>query len=335
MLELYWPWLLLLLPLPFASYFLLPKVERKQGALKLPTFHLLADGTAEKQEAHPMARRWLAIVAWSLLVLAAARPQWLGEPVAVPAKGRDLMLAVDLSGSMEIKDMRVGGRTVDRLTLVKHVVGEFIGRRQGDRVGLILFADNAYQQAPLTFDTATVQTLLEETVIGLVGQATAIGEAIGLATKRLLADQQEQKVLVLLTDGENTAGEVAPLDAARVAAEQGVKIYTVGVGADVMVKRTFMGQRKVNPSRDLDEVTLTKIAALTGGTYFRARDAADLEQIYTEIESLEPVDQSRPMMRPRTEIYVWPLALAFVLSFIGLAWNQFAKALFDKKGRQA
>ncbi|TAA43792.1 MULTISPECIES: vWA domain-containing protein [Corallincola] len=328
MLEFQWLWLLLALPLPLLSYFFLPQVETKAGALRLPTFALLSQHSLTANSGgRPVQIKWLAIIAWVLLVIAASRPQWLGDPVEVPAKGRDLMLAVDLSGSMEIEDMQVRGRAVDRLTLVKHVVGEFIERRNGDRVGLILFADNAYQQAPLTFDTGTVKQLLADTVIGLVGQSTAIGEAIGLATKRLLADEQPQKILILLTDGQNTAGEVSPLDAAKVAAEQGVKVYTIGVGADEMIKRTFMGTRKVNPSADLDEVTLTKIAALTGGRYFRARDAEDLAQIYQEIEQLEPVDQDRPMLRPTTEIYFWPLGLAFLLITAAFFWSMFANRL--------
>ena len=244
------------------------------------------------------------------------RPQWLGEPIEQAVSGRDLMLAVDLSGSMEEQDFMVEKKRVDRLTATKYVAGQFIQRRIGDRLGLILFGTQAYLQTPLTFDRATVTTLLNESAIGLAGESTAIGDAIGLAVKRLRKQQANSRVLVLLTDGANTAGEVTPLKAAELAADNNLKIYTIGIGADEMIVRSFFGSRKVNPSRDLDEKTLIAIAEKTGGRYFRARNTKELNQIYQLLDELEPVEKEKQYFRPKTELYHWPLAIAFILAGI-------------------
>jgi len=247
---------------------------------------------------------------------------WIGEPQSIPQKGREMMLSVDLSGSMQIEDMQINNRMVDRLSLVKTVVADFIQQRKGDRVGLIFFADNAYLQAPLTFDLKTVSGYMEQAVLGLVGEQTAIGEGIGLALKRFDAADNPQKVLILLTDGQNNAGEVKPLEAAKFAKEQGVKIYTIGIGADSYYKRTLFGNQKVDPSRDLDEKTLKAIAAQTGGQYFRARDAESLMNIYAELDKLEPVEQAQQQFRPQTDLFHWPLAIALLLSIFACYLRQ-------------
>ncbi len=257
---------------------------------------------------------WTAIAAWTLLVVASARPQWLGDPIQMPVSGRDLMLAVDLSGSMEEKDFRLNGRWVDRLTATKAVAADFIERRDGDRIGLILFGERAYLQAPLTFDRETVRTLLFESAIGLAGKSTAIGDGIGLAIKRLRKRDAGNRVLILLTDGANTAGEIDPLSAAELAAREGLKIYTIGIGADEMIVRDFFGTRRINPSADLDESTLTSIAEKTGGRYFRARDTAELEDIYRLLDKLEPIEQDAQSFRPRKALFHWPLSLALTLT---------------------
>jgi len=267
-----WPWLLLLAPLPWLLRYLLPASPSSDvQALRVPWF-----GAVAGKQAGWMRRPWLALAAaliWLLLVLAAARPQWIGEIESVPVTGRDLLLAVDISGSMDTQDMILNKTAVNRLKVVKKVAGEFIQRRHGDRVGLILFGSRAYLQTPLTFDTETTATLLNESEIGLAGRETAIGDAIGLAVKRLRDDAAADRVLVLLTDGANTSGEVQPLQAAEFAARDGLTVYTVGVGADEMMVQDFFGSRVVNPSADLDEDTLRTIAERTGGRYFRARDA--------------------------------------------------------------
>jgi len=261
----------------------------------------------------------LAALVWLLLIAAAVRPQWVGEIDTLPVTGRDLLLAVDISGSMDTQDMVLENRVVNRLVAVKQVAGEFIQRRRGDRVGLILFGSRAYLQTPLTFDTETTATLLGEAEIGLAGRETAIGDAIGLAVKRLREDSASDRVLILLTDGANTSGEVQPLQAAEFAAREGLTIYTVGVGADEMMVRDFFGSRVVNPSADLDEETLQTIAERTGGRYFRARDAAGLAEIYRLLDELEPVESDVEAIRPVDELFYWPLGLAYLLAGIAAA----------------
>jgi Ca-activated chloride channel family protein len=267
---------------------------------------------------------WFGIIIWLALLVAAARPQWIGEPVGLPTSGRDLMLAVDISGSMKIPDFSVNGREVTRLEVVKTAAGEFIGRRIGDRVGLIVFGSQAYLQTPLTFDRDTVKSMLSETEIGLAGKETAIGDAIGLAVKRLKEQPSGSRVLVLLTDGANTAGEVSPVQAAALAKEQGIRIYTIGVGADRMEVPSFFGTQTVNPSRDLDEDILRQLAHNTGGLYLRAKDTAGLTRVYEELDRLEPATTDTELFRPIAELFIWPLGLALGLScvlVVSFVWN--------------
>jgi len=310
-----WPWLLLLAPLPWLLRLLLPASPSGDlQALRVPWFSAVAGGKSGW-----LRRPWLAMAAslvWLLLVLAAARPQWVGEIENLPVTGRDLLLAVDISGSMDTQDMVLNNTAVNRLKVVKKVAGEFIQRRHGDRVGLILFGSRAYLQTPLTFDTQTTATLLDESEIGLAGRETAIGDAIGLAVKRLREDAAADRVLVLLTDGANTSGEVQPLQAAGFAARDGLTVYTVGVGADEMMVQDFFGSRVVNPSADLDEDTLKAIAEQTGGRYFRARDAKSLEKIYEILDELEPVESDVETIRPIDELFYWPMGLAYVLALM-------------------
>ncbi|ASF47399.1 vWA domain-containing protein [Methylovulum psychrotolerans] len=314
MIHLEWPWLLLALPVPLAVYWLLPSHRvLEQAALKVPFLEDFDDGhtLVISQKKWPL---WLAAVAWGLLVLACARPQWLGEPIEQAVSGRDLMLAVDLSGSMEAQDFILNKEPVDRLTAAKSVANDFINRRVGDRIGLILFGSQAYLQTPLTFDRKTVMTLLDEAQLGLAGDNTAIGDAIGLAVKRLGQQPENSRVLVLMTDGANTAGEVSPLKAAQLAESKHLKIYTIGIGADEMLVRSWFGSRKVNPSTDLDEGTLVKIAESTGGRYFRARNTDELNNIYRLLDDLEPVEKDKQYYRPHSELFYWPLGFALALA---------------------
>lgn len=317
MIEFAWPWAFAALPLPWLvrRWWSVSDAGSRVAALRAPFLDELAQLPSAREGYAPRQgwTLWLALGAWLLLVIAAARPQWLGEPIEQSVSGRDLMLAVDLSGSMEIRDFMLEGRQVDRLTATQAVAGQFIERRAGDRVGLILFGDRAYLQAPFTFDRKTVRTLLDEAAIGLAGEKTAIGDAIGLAVKRLRDNPADQRVLILLSDGANTAGEVSPLQAAELAAREGLKIYTIGVGADEMVVRDFFGTRRVNPSEDLDEKTMTALAEKTGGRYFRARNAGELAEIYVLLDKLEPVERDKRYYRPRDELYVWPLGLALMV----------------------
>lgn len=316
MYSVYWPWVFVLLPLPWLVK-MLPRV--KQASITTIEAPFLNDLFTAKSGEFQHRASWFNWLPWLLLLLAASRPQWVGEPVALPVEGRDLMLAIDISGSMEQKDMQINGQAVDRLTAVKKVAGEFIERRVGDRIGLILFGENAYLQAPLTFDRQTVKTLLYEAAIGLAGKSTAIGDSIGLAVKKARETEQGNRVLIVLTDGQNTAGAIEPLKAAELARAEKLKIYTIGVGADELVVNSFFGgQRRINPSSDLDEASLRRIAAITEGKYFRARDTQELEQIYNILDELEPLAEEEQFYRPTDELYFWPLMGALVALFLTL-----------------
>jgi len=318
MIHFVWPWLLIILPLPLLLRWLLPPVDQgEEAALRTP--FMLGVQLPTQTSKQITTNRWrltLAASIWLLLVFSAMRPQWLGDAVELPLTGRDLMLAVDLSGSMQEEDFVLNGETVDRLTATKKVAGSFIHKRAGDRLGLILFGERAYLQTPLTFDRDTVATLLLESAIGLAGKKTAIGDAIGLAVKRLKDNPAESRVLILLTDGANTAGVVDPVKAAELAAQKRLTIYTIGIGADEMIVRGLFGNRRVNPSRDLDEAALKQIAQQTGGRYFRARDTKQLEQVYSVIDQLEPVEQEQQLFRPRRALYYWPLGIALFLALL-------------------
>jgi len=314
--EFVWPWVFASLPLPLLIAWLLPRApEHASAALRMPFYAALQKAVGDSHSGRSRLRLLLAALAWLLLVLAAARPQFLGEPVQLPISGRDLLLAVDISGSMEIEDMVLGRQITTRLRAVKAVAGEFIERRAGDRLGLILFGDQAYLQTPLTFDSSTVRTQLNESAVGLAGKRTAIGDAIGLAVKRLRSQPQENRVLILLTDGTNNAGSVEPLRAADIAAAEGVRIYTIGVGADErIVQGLFGSQRVVNT--ELDEQSLITIARKTGGRYFRARDIEGLQKIYQLLDALEPVSEDQETFRPVHELYSWPLSAALLVSVL-------------------
>jgi len=324
MIHFEWPWMFALSLLPLVPRYLLrPAPAVEEAALRVPAVSPFALG-ADSRLAAARGRRWLlwpALAAWLLLVGAAARPVWLGPPIDLPVSGRDLLLAVDLSGSMSTQDFTLHGQQVDRLTAVKAIAGDFIRRRIGDRLGLILFGLHAYVQSPLTFDRKTVDTLLQEAVIGLAGKQTAIGDAIGLAVKELQRNPKGNKVLILLTDGANDAGEVDPIAAAKLAAKEGLTIYTIGIGADSVMVPSLFGMQQVNPSQDLDEGALRAIAKATGGRYFRARDTQELNKIYEVIDKLQPVDQEKQTFRPQRSLFFWPLALALVLA-TPLLWLQ-------------
>ncbi len=335
MLRFEWSWAFYLLPLPLLVRYLTPRSRaRQEAALRVPELTDF-DAIGSRSAGRGRSRRWpllLATLAWLLLVIAAARPQWHGEPIELPTKGRDLMLAVDLSGSMQVEDFVINDRQVNRLLATQLIAGEFIERRLGDRVGLILFGRQAYLQTPLTFDRATVKTLLHEAAIGLAGKETAIGDAIGLMVKRLGEVSDTEQVMILLTDGANTAGEVEPLKAAELAASRGLKIYTIGIGADEMYVRSLFGRQKVNPSADLDEDTLRTIADTTGGQYFRARDTAELAKIYQLIDELEPVEQEAQVFRPMRALYPWPLAGALALAALLLLGEGLSGRLNPRSG---
>ncbi|MDE0952119.1 MAG: VWA domain-containing protein [Halioglobus sp.] len=323
MIEWIWPWFFLLAPLPWLVRRAIPPASNQEPALRAPFFSEWQKmgggqvGRSQQEGTLPLISLWLI---WLLLLTAAARPQWIGEPIELPNSGRDLMLAVDISGSMRIEDMQINQTLVQRVDAVKQVGAQFIGRRAGDRLGLILFGSNAYVQSPLSFDTATVERFLLEAQIGFAGSETAIGDAIGLAVKRLKERPAESRVLILLTDGQDTASSVKPLDAARLAADLGIRIYTIGIGADSLTLPglfgSSFGSRQVNPSAELDEAGLKEIASITGGEYFRARNPQELITIYELLDELEPVEQATTTYRPRQALSYLPLLGALLVSFL-------------------
>lgn len=317
-----WPWLLLALPLPWLMRRLWPAAPSAAPALRVPYGDRLDAIGGRSARARPQRLSWLPWLAWALLCVAAARPQQLGEIVQPPQAGRDLMLAVDLSGSMDERDIELGGRVVPRLTAAKAVIVDFLERRSGDRIGLVVFGDRAYALTPLTRDLETVREQLDGTVTGLAGRATAIGDAIGLATKRLQQQPAEQRLLILLTDGVNTAGALDPVKAAEIARDAGVRVHTIafgGYGAGLSVFGVPI--RRASSSDTTDEAGLKRIAELTGGRAFVARDVDQLIGIYAEIDRLEPVKRPGQRLRPRIERYAWPLSASLLLALLVL-WRQ-------------
>jgi Ca-activated chloride channel family protein len=322
MIELALPWALAALPLPWIARAFMPPAREGGGALRIPFFRALADADAQagarsRRGALPLLGKSLA---WALLVLAAAQPQWVGPPRPVPTQGRDILLSLDLSGSMGTPDFEVGGRAVDRFSVVRAVAREFALHREGDRVGLVLFGTRAFLQAPLTPDLPTVAKLLDESEIGLAGEETALGDAIGLSVKHLRERPDGERVLVLLSDGASNAGVLDPKRAAQLAKQAGVRVYAIGVGTGAQAVATPFGLRAMGGGAGPDEASLREIAAETGGRYFRAGDTESLISVYREIDALEPVAGDPATVRPVRALFAWPLggALAFA-GLLGLA----------------
>ena len=316
-----WPWWLLAIPLPWLVRALVPPLRNTGPALVVPYGDALQvvsqAGTQSLRTRGGGAWRW---VAWALLCIAAARPQQLGEPIAPPQAGRDMLLALDLSGSMSEVDMTLGGRSVDRLTAAKAVIADFLDRRRGDRVGLIVFGDRAHALTPLTHDLDAVRGQLADSVPGLAGQATAIGDALGLSVKRLLPQPVGQRVVILLTDGVNTAGQIEPATAAGLARDNGVRVHTIAFGGDGSM--SLFGVRVPVPGGGdaVDETALRMIATETGGRFFRATDVEALVDIYADLDRIEPVARPGRAVRPTIERYAWPLAAALLIAALGVAW---------------
>lgn len=323
MITFLWPLAFLLLPLPYLAWrFLKPVDPGLGGALKVPFFEALRarSGTGTNGAKTSWWKLASTTLIWILLVTALARPALVGPEMPLPAEGRDIMMAIDLSGSMEERDFAVNGRATTRLGVVKDAAEDFIARRKGDRLGLVLFSDRAYLQAPLTFDREAVSQLLGQAQVGLTGQKTAIGDAIAVSIKRLKDRPKDGRVLVLLTDGANNEGVLEPDKAAKLAADLGIRIYTIGVGSKA--------------SRELDERTLSRIADTTGGAYFRATDTNGLAQIYRAIDQLEPSPGDPIHVRPEVALYYWPAGAAFALAMLFALMSLIpASALSKKKHR--
>jgi Ca-activated chloride channel family protein len=316
MVELVHPWALALLPLPLLMRWL-PEYRESRDSVKVPFFDKLVELSEQRPQSGAMrlrrapAQHFLVHFTWLCLVLAAAKPEWVGPPVEQEKSGRDLMVAVDLSGSMETRDFTLpDGETVDRLTALKKVLDELAEERASDRLGLIVFGNAAYLQTPFTDDHQVWRQLLQETEIGMAGQSTVFGDAIGLAIKLFTEGDSDHRVLIMLTDGNDTGSTVPPVDAAKVAATQDIRIYTIAIGDPASA-----GEEA------LDIETLQRVSEITGGSYFQALDQQELQRAYATVGELEPELYETISFRPRQSLHWVPVAPAITLFLIyhGLA----------------
>ncbi|HAW33656.1 MAG TPA: BatB protein [Alphaproteobacteria bacterium] len=315
------PWVFLLLPLPLLARAVLPPARDKTGdALKVPFFDSVAALNASGGRSDAAKRiflRLLGALVWLLLIAAAANPVWTGAPVKVPTQGRNLMLVLDISGSMQEADFAYQNRAIRRWDAVQAVADAFVQKRAGDRVGVVLFGERAYLYVPLSYDVATVSQLLREADVGMAGTQTAIGDALGLALKSMIDVPATGKVVVLLSDGAANAGVMRPTEAADLAQKAGVRVYTVGVGSDTVEMTGLFGSLSLPRGDEIDEKTLREIALKTGGKYYRAKNTTDLVEIYGEIDKLEPVKNDDVFARPVKTLFYYPLAAAFALGVLG------------------
>lgn len=305
------PLAFLLLPLPLLVRLLAPRGAGGQ-ALYLPP--AIAEGAGAAAAARRDRPELLLLAFWLCLVAAIAGPQRLVEVPDRTASGRDIVLALDLSGSMAIEDFSLDGETASRLDAVKRVAARFVEARRGDRIGVVIFADRAYVAAPLTWDLTAVARAIENAEIGLTGRSTAISDGLGLALKRILAEPARSRVIVLLSDGRDTAARLDPRQVARLAAENGVRVHTIALGPEDLEERPA--------SRDaVDIATLTEIAATSGGETWRVRDMADLEAMAAELDRLEPNPSGRPPLIDDRPLWMWPAAAALALG-LAVAWRR-------------
>jgi len=304
------PWLALLLPLPLLVHFLLPPYRQAQAGVRVPFFAALVRTTGEAPDSAGVSARrpgWRLIVlvlCWALLVLALTRPQRIEPPLHRDQPTRDLLLLVDLSGSMDTRDFTdEAGQTVDRVAAVKSVLDAFLAGRKGDRVGVVVFGSAAFVLVPFTTDLALVQRMMAEMQAGMAGPRTVLGDAIGLGITLFADSAMKHKTIIALTDGNDTASQVPPAQAARIAHDRGITIHTVAIGDPASV-----GEDK------LDEAALRDVAQVTGGGFFRASDRAGLAEIYRRLDAIEVREVDTVSARPRTDLFWWPLGAMLVLS---------------------
>lgn len=313
MFELAHPWVLLCWVIPWCVWFWMPPTSNQgMTALRVPFFDSIKGLLT--QSTYRLTRNWwLSFGIFGLVLLAASGPRWVGEPQPLVQEGIAIMLALDISPSMGINDMRVQGHAVTRLSVVQRAAKQFVLDRTGDPFGLIVFGERPYLLTPLTTDRQTVLTRLDDMTVGLAGQTTSLGDALGLAIKRLTSLPANSRMIVLLTDGVSNSGVLSPLKAAQLAHDAGIRVYTIGLGAAASAQ-TFGGLFfGMNGAADLDEPTLKKMANLTGGRYFRATDFDSLQRIYASINQLSKVPHAHVTLRPQREMYPWPLACALGL----------------------
>lgn len=337
MLEFSWPWVFLALPLPLAIYWLVPRAPRQDAALRVPFYRQLVQ--LHTDASHNYTKNLLTLIAcsliWVLVVIAGSRPQWVGEPIQIPTTGRDMMLTLDMSGSMEARDMFLNNTQLSRFQVMKAVISDFVEKRTGDRLGLTLFAAHAYMLTPMTYDLNTVATMVAELEIGMIDEsATAIGDAIGLSIKNLRQQPENNRILILLTDGINNAGELTPLQAAQLARTEGIKMHIVGIASDQFGQRSMFGNRPGGLVSEIDDEAMQEAASMTGGLYFRARTLEDMIEIYDELDQMEPIEQDEQTYRPVTQLFHWPLGAALLLSFL-LALSAMPAAARARAGETA
>lgn len=331
MFEIAFPWAFMAWPLPILLWLLSPRVTLQLPvALRVPFFNAMMNQLEETKytSGKLSSVAWLLAI-WSLMLIALSGPRWVGEPSPLPREGYHMMLALDLSGSMEVDDMLLHGRPATRLAVVKRAAAQFVEDRKTDKIGLILFGSQAYLQTPLTYDHHSLLMRIEDATVGLAGKTTSIGDALGLAVKRLKHVPPKGRVIILLTDGVNNSGVLAPVKAAELAATEGIKIYTIGLGAETDPRMNNSLLLGLNAGMDLDEDTLKEVSKITGGQYFRATDTQSLQSIYQTINQMETVSQEKQIIRPQHDYYVWPLGLALLL--YGFWLNQQFGVFRDKR----
>lgn len=319
MFEFAYLWVWLLLPLPWLMRAVLPAAQHQQTPLALPK---AARFISPRQVTQPASVKFwlLPTLVWLCLLATLAQPQWVGEPVPVTQERREMMIALDLSGSMQAEDMTLHGRQVTRLQMAHSILADFIERRHGDRIGLIVYADDAYVYSPLTTDLKALAQLAREAQIGLAGQRTALGDAIALSFKTMEDSDSEPPIVLMLTDGINNSGSISTEEALRLAEHTSVRMHTIGIGSDEIVIQGLFGERRIDPSAEMDEAFLQQIATATGGHYFRAHNEDEMRQIYALIDELEPIADDSQHLRPRYSLAHWPLgagAALVVLMLVG------------------
>lgn len=334
MFELMHPWILAFMPLPLLLWYTLPKTKNTASiALQIPFFKDLTT-LINQRPSHRLDKLqtiYLFLFIWSLLILALSNPCWIGKPRLVTRESHHIMLVLDLSPSMSVEDMPVNRHFVSRLDVVKRAAKEFVQNRSSDQIGLILFGERAYLQTPFTFDTHTILERIDDASAGLAGKSTSLGDALGLAIKQLQNVPKQSRVIILLTDGANNSGALAPLKAAELAYQDNIKVYTIGLGANAPANNFNRLFLSMNATAELDEATLKLIAAKTQGRYFRATDLQSLQTIYQAINAMETVKQKNETIQPKQDYYPWVVGVAFVLLLLFLTKTIFPRFQWQKK----
>ncbi len=322
-----WPFVVCVLIGPWlVRRWLKPVQDRKRSdfrfAIYLPFFDRLNQiSSAPVNVCKVSHSKIFPLLGWLFLVLACMRPVWLGDPIPVQRPVRNIVLAMDVSGSMGETDFTIQGQPMTRLEMLKRISTDFIQQRRGDNLGLVIFGSEAYTYAPLSPDVKNLLELVSEIGLGIAGEQTALGDALALSVQTGVSSPAESQMVILLSDGYANAGQIEVNEALKLATNQNVKVYTVGIGSDNQTVQDFFGRFQVNPSLDLDEATLQKIAHQTKGRYFRAKTSQEMSEIYHEIDRLEPVVVSDESMRPQKDLFYWPLMMS-LLCFLWAFWQK-------------